>query len=465
MASRLSLPARTLRLWFADVIFRRAFRNAGLLLSGKVMTGLLGLAYLGITARALGVEAFGVLVLVQTYVQVLSGVTTFKSWHAVIRYGALCLEQERPADFHQLIRFTTLLDIAGVLIGAGLGYVAVPWVGDWLNWSPEVMDHARWYCFLVLFTVVATPTGLLRLYDRFDLLSWQVMITPALRLVGVSIAWLVDAPFEAFLLAWFVAGAIGGGALIVLGWREAARRGALTAKATPLADLSKTHPGIWRFAIAANFHSSLALVPGHMTTLIVGAVADAASVGYFKVAREVATALSKPAELLTQSIYPEFARLVSKGQWRDLGVMILRAGAVAGGAAGTVLLVVALFGNALLGAVFGTDFVEAGLTLVLLVAASALTVTGFAMDPAMYAIGRAGVPLKVNVAAILGIYLPGLVLLTKHYGHLGAGIAALASAATIFVVMAVLTFVLILRRSAAGPEHGKKPGDDATGLP
>ncbi|MGB1877245.1 MAG: lipopolysaccharide biosynthesis protein, partial [Rhodospirillaceae bacterium] len=249
--------------WFSDLIFRRVFKNAGFLLSGKVATGLFGLAYLSLAARGLGIEQFGILVLVQTYVQVVVGLTTFHSWQAVIRYGAISVENDDTAGFQKLISFTTALDVGGVILGAALAWFAAPLVGPVLGWSDEVIGYAQPYSLLILFTIIATPTGLLRLYDRFDILAWQVMITPAMRLIGVAIAVFTDAPFWGYLLAWFVAGVAGGLTLLGLGWREGVKQGRLTGMQWSLKDVTTVHPKIWGFCLASNFHSSLQLVTGH----------------------------------------------------------------------------------------------------------------------------------------------------------------------------------------------------------
>jgi O-antigen/teichoic acid export membrane protein len=421
--------------WFADVVFRRVFKNAGFLLSGKTATGILGLAYLSLAAHGLGVEQFGVLVLVQTYVQVITGITTFHSWQAVIRYGALCLEKDDTSGFQSLISFTTMLDAGGVALGAALAWFAAPLVGPYVGWSPEVISYAQPYSLLILFTIVATPTGLLRLYDRFDILAWQVTITPALRLVGVGIAVALDAPLWAYLLAWFIAGVFGGLALVVLGWREGVRQGRLTNMRWSLAGATGTHPGIWGFCFASNFHSSLQMVTGHMSTFLVGLVATPAAAGLFKVAREVATALTKPAELLTQSIYPEFARLGSTGEWSAFGGLIRRAALLAGGAGLAILLVMILIGKPFLALFFGEGFASAYLALVLLVAAASITIAGFSFDPALYAMGRPGVPLRVNAVVVLCVYVPLLVILTQSLGPAGAGAAMLASSSLIVLTV------------------------------
>lgn len=432
--------------WFADTIFRRVFKNAGFLLSGKTATGLLGLAYLSLAAHGLGVEQFGILVLVQTYVQVIVGVTTFHSWQAVIRYGADRLEADDTEGFQSLISFTTVLDVGGVMIGATLAWFAAPLVGPYVGWNEAVISYAQPYSLMILFTIVATPTGLLRLYDRFDILAWQVTITPALRLVGVALAVLLEAPLWAYLLAWFVAGIIGGLALVLLGWREGVRQGRLTNMRWSLRGVTQTHQGIWSFCFASNFHSSLQMVTGHMSTFLVGAVATPAAAGLFKVAREVATALTKPAELLTQSIYPEFARLGAKKEWQSFGGLIRRAALLAGGAGVGILFVMALIGEPFLSVIFGADFVPAYSTLVLLVAAASITIAGFSFDPALYAMGRPGIPLRVNAFVVLFVYVPLLVVLTQTYGPVGAGWAMLISASMIVGTVGLWTRSELRRR-------------------
>ena len=155
--------------WFADGLLGRIFRNAGMLMSGRAASGAFGLITLGLMARGLGPEVFGIVVLVQTYAFVVTGLTTFQSWQALIKYGAEYVQRRDFRGFHALVRFTTLLDVLGVVAGTAVAVVAIPWVGPHLNWTADVMADAQLYCLVILFSVVATPTGILRLQNRFDL--------------------------------------------------------------------------------------------------------------------------------------------------------------------------------------------------------------------------------------------------------------------------------------------------------
>ena len=438
----------TLRHWFADGIFRRIFRNAGLLLTGRATNGLLGLATLSLSARGLGLEQFGIFVLLQTYVQVIMALATFQSWQAVIRYGAICIEKNDVPAFQSLVKFTTLLDVAGVVVGSAIGYFAAPLIGPYVGWSEQVIAYAQPFSLAILFTILATPTGLLRLYDRFALLSAQSTVTPLVRLIGIGLAVFFHAPFWVYLAAWFVANVAGGVVLFYMGWREAHRNGWLKGMTRSLSGLTASHGGIWRFAIFSNLHASLLIVTGQMSTFLVGIVAGPAAAGLFKIGRDAATAIARPADLLNQSIYPEFARLGSRDEWRDFKRLILRGVAVAGSAAAFVWVFSFFAGRFFISMFFGAAFAEAYWPLVLLVATAGVTLCGFPMEPALYAMGRPSIPLRIETVVILVIYLPILVFGTRIYGTIGAAVASLAAATASVSAMTFFTALLLRRRVA-----------------
>ena len=91
------------RRWFDDGVFRRIFRNTGTLLGGKAVSAVLALASLAVTARGLGPELFGMLVLIHTYTKLIGGLPKFQSWQAVIRYGAAALARGAPGEVQGLI--------------------------------------------------------------------------------------------------------------------------------------------------------------------------------------------------------------------------------------------------------------------------------------------------------------------------------------------------------------------------
>ena len=446
--SRARGPAR-LRRWFRDGLLRRVFKNAGILLSGKALAGLFGLGALAVTARALGPELFGTLVLVQTYVLFVGGLAKFQSWQAVIHYGAQCLDEDRVEDLQGLIKLTMLLDLGSAVLGMGVAAAAASTVGPWLGWGPEVVPLAMLYSVMILFTITATPTGILRLFDRFDLLAAQSAVTPALRLIGACAAYLSGAGLGAFIIVWLVSGVAGRLSLVALGWREFARQGLMHGMNFSLRRLVKPHPRLWRFVWSTNLNMSLYVIADRGRTLAVGWVLGPAAAGLFEVAKVFSGVIIKPVTHLAQSIYPELAKLSAEGGAKPLRRLMVRAGLIAGGGATLILAGLVVLGEPLIRLTVGEAYVGAYGVFMLLALASVIGVYGFALGPVMLALGKPNILFRANLVLVIPTFSL-LLLLLWQMGLIGAGIATVAGSVIWLVAVGVITFRRLRKREAGG---------------
>ncbi|MCR5876099.1 lipopolysaccharide biosynthesis protein [Phenylobacterium sp. J426] len=325
-------------------ILRRVVSNAGVLLGGRSVNAVLGLIYLAIAGRSLGAANMGVLVLITAFAQFLGDVVKFQSWQTVIHYGARPLvEGDRPA-FQRMLRFTLVLDAASTLLGLAIGVIGSFVFADRLGWSQAMAPVAALYMLSIVFVVSAMPTGLLRLFDRFDVLAQQTALVGFVRVLGSVAAWASGGGVPAFLMAWAVGSIAGWLYLVTMGVRELRRRDLLAdfSWKGPLAD---GMPGAWRFAWNTNLAATLDVAFTHVATLIVGALVGPAQAAFWRVGRQVADAIAKPAKLLTPALYPELARLRAGDRHDAMWRLARHVGVLAGGV-GLVLLAVAAFAGA-----------------------------------------------------------------------------------------------------------------------
>ncbi|WP_199332683.1 lipopolysaccharide biosynthesis protein [Anabaena catenula] len=433
--------------WFTDsILLKIIIKNATWLLGGRVITGLTSLVYLGIVTRHLGVTGFGTLVLIQTYIQIIVDLTTFQSSQAVIRYGTICLEQKNQVALQKLLKFTTLLDLVGVLVGLAIAVFIAPYIGFYIGWNQMVITQVQWYSLIILFTSTTTPKGLLQLYNRFDLLAFQITIPTIISMLGAMVAAMLNAPLWGYLIVWFIAQASGELLLFLVGWREAWKQGLLKNIDWSFMNLSQNHPGLLKFCIVSNFDSSLPIVMRQVSPLIIGIFATPSATGLFKVSYELSTPLKDIAQILTQSIYPELARLDSQKKRHLFIPLLLKSTAIAISIGIIIWIISVCLGQIILKYAFGEAFISAYGILVLLVAAEVFTMGNCALEPAFYAIGKPSFPLRVNAIAILGVYLPLLLVLTKNFGIVGAGIATLSSTALILILNSLLIWPQLHRR-------------------
>ncbi|KRA59415.1 teichoic acid transporter [Caulobacter sp. Root655] len=429
-------------------VLKRVLANAGTLLGGRTVNALVGLAYIAMTARGLGAVQMGMLVLINAYAQFLGDVAKFQSWQTVLQYGTgALLEDDRPR-FQQVLRFSMLLDLIGAAVGVALGVGGALLLGSAFGWPKELAPAAALYALSIAMMTSATSVGLLRLFDRFRFLAAEQAVSSTVRLIGCAVAFAYDASIGWFLAAW-AAGTVAS-FLYVLGvaWWDLARRELLQGF-TLAGPLSEGLPGAWRFAWATNFNGSLDTAFTHVITLVVGAVLGPAQAALWRVGRQVADGMAKPAKLLVPALYPELAKLKATGGEKEMHKLAGQIGVMGGAVAGVLLLVCVLFGGPLLTLVMGKPFAAAAPIMTWQVAAAAIGMLALPLEPMLVSMNKAGFALRVR-GAVCAIYLVALVPIIRALGLTGAGVALVAAAAAM-----ALGMFWALRRSLAQTSAAK----------
>ena len=415
-------------------LLTRLMHNLGWLLGGQGLAGLFGIIFLAIAARTLGPARFGLFTLALTYGQLFSNLSHFESWKGVIRFGALHLAERRREQLARLLGFSATLDWASAILGAGSATALAFLIGPLIHWSPELQRQAAVFAAALVVASGGTPTGMLRLFDRFDLLAFSEAFAPVVRTIGALAAWLTGGGVTAFLIAW----AVGAMIQLVVTWIAAisAQKGrlAIGPRAFRLALIE--NEGLWQFMWQTSATSSLRFLSMQAGTLAVGTVAGPAMAGGFRLSDRIASASAKPTEQLARVIYPELAHLVASNDRQLLRKLFIR-GAMIGLGLGLMLVSLALFaGRLILRLIAGPQFTFAQPFLVVLAIAAAIDLSSFILEPFHNAHGAAALVLR---ARILGtsIYALALIILLPLVGAMGAAIAAAISSGCIAGLLAL----------------------------
>lgn len=419
-------------------ILKRVVANAGVLLGGRTVNAVLGLAYLAVAGRSLGAANMGVLVLITAFAQFLGDVVKFQSWQTVIQYGARPLaEHDRPA-FQRMLRFTLFLDAASTLLGITIGVIGSFVFADRLGWSQAMAPMAALYMLSIVFVISGMPTGLLRLFDRFDVLAQQTALVGFVRLLGSFVAVLVGGGVPAFLFAW-AAGSIAGWLyLVTMGVLEL-RRHDMLAGFSWKGPLTEGMPGAWRFAWNTNLSATLEVAFTHMVTLIVGGLVGPSQAAFWRIGRQVADALAKPAKLLTPALYPELARLRAGDHHDAMWRLARNVGLLAGGVGLLLLAVAAFAGGPLLALVMGKAFAPAAGVMTWQVAAAVIGIFALPLEPMLVSLGKPGRAVWVRLA-VSAAFLIALPFLVRAFGLTGAGAGLVGAAAAL--ALGLLWFIL-----------------------
>ena len=420
--------------WFKDQHFRSLVKNTSYLGISKIVAGIAGVATVAFAGRGLGVILFGTLILITSYVKAVSGIAKFQSWQLIVRYGGHGVAHGDPEHFKVATGFAFALDVVSGVGGMLMGAALLPFIGTWAGIQPQYLWLGMLYCTVVPVMSSATPDGVLRVLDRFDLLSWSSTLLPISRAVLCAAAFVAGSSFTVYVVIWFATDLIGNIYPWYLGWRELNRHGLHVGIRPTLKP--DALPGAWRFAIDVNLASSVQAVWGPIGRLVVGGLLGPAGAALFRVASTLAEGAQRPADLLGKAFYPEVMRmdLTSGRPWK----LMLRGTVMVGILAIAAILILVVGGKPLMSLIFGKAFLGAYVPLVILMAIPFIGIFGFPLSPMLYALGRSDGPLKAKLLGSAVFFLT-IAPLSWALDVVGAAIAlVLANAANAVAMMVML---------------------------
>ncbi len=416
----------------SGAVFGRMGQNLLWLLGGRGFQAVASLLYLGLAARSLGLQGFGEFSMVLAYGQAIANIAQFQSWQTVIRYGMLHLTSGSDGRLGRLLGLTTALDIGGALAGAAMAGLGVAIAGTWLGWNGAEQQQAAWFGIALLLSIGATPTGMLRLVDRFDLTTYCQAVGPLVRLAGAVAGWMMHADIGFFLASWAAAALLQHAAT----WIVALRWSKLPLRIAPsgLRRAVRDNVGIWRFMFVTNAAASIGLLTEQLATLAIGGTAGASAAGGFRIAAKIARALAKPVQIAARILYPELARLHASADHATLDHVFSCTSRLSLGLALAVVAIALLGGQLLIRLVAGEDYGFAYVFLAILAVGVALDLSGLALEPLLTAHGRADSVLAIRVCGAVAFAAVLLPLLQP----IGAAAAAIATVAASLVMRILL---------------------------
>ena len=418
--------------WFKDTHFRSLLKNSSYLAASKIVAGVAGIATLAFAGRGLGVLMFGMLILIVSYAKAASGISKFQTWQVIVRYGGHALAAGNHEEFKASTGFAFALDVVSGIGGMIIAVAILPFLGGWFGISEQYLWLAMLYCTLLPTMGAATPVGVLRSLDRFDLIGWQGSVYPIARAILVGIAFMLDAPFEAYIAAWYVTDLGGDLLLWFLGWRELRQRGLLEGIRPTLRPT--TLPGAWRFSIHVNLTSSMSSAWGPVGRLLVGGLLGPVAAALFRVASSLADSAQKPADFLAKAFYPEIVRmdLATKHPWK----LMLRSAALAGMIALAAVLILLVAGRPLVHLLFGEQFLGAYPILMVMILAPLIGIFTFPLPSMLYTLDRPDAPLKARLVGTF-VYFSLIAPLSWRFGVIGAASAFVLAYAVMAVTLAL----------------------------
>lgn len=426
----------------SESIRRRLITNSSLLGGSRILSALMGVATLIIAARTLDDQAaFGTLLFIHAYMLFFSGVVSLQLWQAIIRFGADDVKADNPKGFGRLIKTSFILDA----ICALAAFVAAAVFFELFLWGRSLVGIAEplevtsggdqvalkkivvIYCLVILLRQLNVATGVFRLFDKYTILAARALVMPAVRLIGVIIAFYQGWGLIGILSVWFIASLLSYLTLQVFVLFELSKRKLLPfiykAKFAREAEVE----GFFPFIIKSSIDSMLNAFKTYFPSLIIMVALGPASLAVLRIAEEIARLLSRGVSIFDEILLPELARLISESKLTELLKLISKTALYIGLICFAISAAVMIWGQALITLGFQGGYEDADLLAVLLLFSSSILSISVPFYSTLYMLKRPGQAVWLRIIGIC-VYFLIFMLTFKNFGLFAAAWAAIGSA-------------------------------------
>ena len=401
---------------------QRVLKNFGVVLRGRGIAAAFNVVALALMANALSPVEFGLVVLLHTYVLAIRGFLNFRTFEAIVKYGVPLHASGDNDGLRKLLRITTSIDVMASIVATALGIAAASITGKFVHWDTQMVTIAAIYSLTLLTTATGTPNGILRLYDRFDVLGIWYTISPGIRFFGVVFAWFFDAEMLVFIGVWAAAFVFENIWIYLRGHREVHQHMSESIwRGFHSRELRETTSEFRHFMGVIYWQTNVDLLPKHLAVLLAGSLLGPAGAGMFRLANDFSTVLSKPGLMLREVLFPDLSRMLHNKEagFHELGYRAVRIA----GASGLLMVLLSIpLGAPILG-IIGQDYTPAAPLMTLMLLAATFELAGSPLRAAAYALGGAGTVLRIYALSSF-VYLSLFYVFTPPLGLIGPGIAA-----------------------------------------
>lgn len=416
-----------------NILKDRIFRNFISLFSGDAFSSLLSIFSITFITKGIGMEDYGFIVLLQGIAGLVDGVFNFQSWQGFIKFFP-----ERRGDrekLEELIKFSYLQDIGTGVIAFLILNLLSFWIGKFYNFTEGQRVLLQIFSIYIVFNIQGTPIGILRSYDRFDMLRNQRIFTGVLNFSLLGAGYLLKMDLKYFLLSYLFTNVFGALLLNYFCFIELKHKKLLGFIGKKI----KFDREFFKFNCFTNINSSLDIPVQYLDNLLVGKYLSLEELGIYKICKTVAMVLDKVGAPIYQVLYPFFCTELREGRKEAVYRKLFFISSLMAG--GVVAMFIALnpLGFYVLSKFFGEVILKYKFQMNFYLLAKGLGIIFIGIHPLFLAEGF----IKMETGIILvanGIYLVALFSLMKSFGLTGVIGAYLIQVMIIVILKSMVIF-------------------------
>lgn len=438
--------------WKQDHQLGRVVRNSGYLFASNVISAILSI----LTANLLGVEKFGQLGIITSFVSNVNRLLSFRMGDLVVRYMGEYMARGEKDKAAAIVKVAGLAEGSTSIVAYVVMVLLAPLAARYIARDPATTPYFLLFGISILgMLMTETATGVLQVGNHYRSQSIinlaQSLLTSAIFVAAV----LFNGGIWMVLWAYLAGKLVLGIAPMVLAWIRLDQELGRGWWRAPL-NILPPFKELMRFGLSTNFNGTVNMLARDSELLWLGWLSGSpAAVGYYKTAQAIVNLIIMPINPFIATTYPEIAKTCARKQWADLRRLLKRVTVIAGGWTVAVTLVLAFAGKTLLftpwipwrghfAAVYQPEFLPSMPVLFILLAGYGIANTVYWSRSLLLAFDQADYPFKVAFWAMIAKVLL-TILLVPRFGYICEAIL-LSAYLTVTVGLQIVRGVKLLNQ-------------------
>ncbi|WP_066874752.1 lipopolysaccharide biosynthesis protein [Clostridium mediterraneense] len=326
-------------------------KNFIVLLTGEGISSILSMLSVILIVKAIGLEGNGMILSIQAYCLLLTSIFGFKSFQALIKYISKEIQKENFEKVKNYIKQSYFLDIVAAVITMIVSFIFVNLYSKFMGWNNELLRYSYMFIVATVFQIQGTPIGILRIFDKFNYITYNNVIVSVLRVIFYLIGIFMGLKLNYFMYIELFLYVLPNITLNYLSYR--------TLKENKLQDFYKVKfkidKNFFKFNFYSNISSTIDIPISHLTTIMINKYLGYSEISIYKIFEKIGSLIGKIGSPIGQIIYPELTEKISKKEYKKAKNMSDKLMYYIGGA-GIVLTIFAYLTHKLWLWIFITDY-------------------------------------------------------------------------------------------------------------
>lgn len=295
-----------------DNFWKNLFKNSFWAFFGDASASAITFIISIILIKIIGSESYGILILAQSYINIMDVIINIQSWRSTIQYGQKALVDGNDNELHSYVKLGCIMDISTAILCFIISILLPNLIGGLLHWSNEMILCSEIFAITIISHFAGTPTAILRLFNKYNLVALSKTLAAIFKITAIVAYYLITKNLNlvSSTIIFMLTDFIGNILLVVFAFYNYSKK-------YKISDIIKAKmPKDAKSFISYTLWGTLSEIvdlPVQTIDVFIVSVLGNATVAIYKIFKQIIGIISKVTGPIQQSILPQFSELSAKG--------------------------------------------------------------------------------------------------------------------------------------------------------